>query len=94
MPEIFKYHKDKNQKGPKIVGGFVTKGPLPYQLKNKIGCGAILISKQYAISAEHCKKYFEVGNVVVAGSYLKDNDTHEPFTIQERRHSALMRNLT
>ena len=81
-------------KGPRIVGGFVTKGPLPYQLKNKIDCGAILISRKYAISAEHCKDEFKIDNWVVAGSYLYDNDTHEPFSIQERRHSDLMRNLT
>ena len=63
----------------RIVNGFDTKGPLPYQLQHK-GCGAILISKTYAITAHHCAygAYpMRVGNEMIAGAYCKERRFQE-----------------
>ena len=49
------------QETSRIVGGFDTKGPLPYQLALETrddfyiyGCGGILISSRFGITADYC----------------------------------------
>ena len=49
----------------RIINGFATEGPLPYQLRLDtifgFKCGATLISSKYAITAKHCvfENWFE-----------------------------------
>ena len=67
------------QETNRIVGGFDTKGLLPYQLKLKTrdefyiyGCGGILISSKFGITADHCiigKKYSRDA-IIFAGLYI------------------------
>ena len=66
------------QETNRIVGGFDTKGLLPYQLELKTrnefyiyGCGGILISSRFGITADHCiddTKYLKDA-IVWAGAY-------------------------
>ena len=66
------------QETTRIVGGFDTKGPLPYQLALKTEddfytykCGGILISSRFGITADHCidnTKYLKDA-IVWAGAY-------------------------
>ena len=60
MPKIIKEHQENHIiKENRIINGFPTEGPLPYQLRSFFGghCGATLISRKFAISAEHCYRY-------------------------------------
>ena len=75
MPTKFKNINNR------IVGGFETGKPLPYQLAlrtpkigvfEKSGCGGILISSKFGITADHCIDYtpshFKI-TAVYAGAY-------------------------
>ena len=62
----------------RIVGGFDTKGPLPYQLALETrddfyiyGCGGILISSRFGVTADHCidNTKFLKDAIVWAGAY-------------------------
>ena len=68
-----------NRKSFRIVNGFDTEGPLPYQLRIKArvsflkvaNCGGILISSRFGITADHCiddTKYLKEAKVW-AGAY-------------------------
>ena len=80
MPQILIDHIHDDDL--RVINGFPTNGPLPYQLQHR-GCGAILISKNYAITAEHCldrKASFPMleGDEIVSGSNCKeDNDPYQ-----------------
>ena len=76
-PKVF-----TEQETSRIVGGFDTKGALPYQLELKTrddfyiyGCGGILISSRFGITADHCiddTKYLKDA-IVWAGAYKDPN---------------------
>ena len=74
----------------RIINGTETSYPFPYQLQLKYetvyGCGAILISPSFALSAEHCfggsiKQY-----QMVAGAYHKYGNDFLGGTVQQMRY--------
>ena len=73
FPSLFQSHNER------IVNGFDTMEPLPYQLmvyNQRFACGATLISLKYATSALHCfwsynrRKYLDE-IIVTAGVYKR-----------------------
>ena len=61
-----------NNQQQRIVNGYYTNGPIPYQLRlDRLDvtpsldgfCGAVLISADVAISAAHCFWDFDTGKV-------------------------------
>ena len=83
-PKIFTKQETVNgfdigKKFLRIVNGFDTEGPLPYQLRLKarvsawrvLNCGGILISSRFGITADHCidNTKFLKDAIVWAGAY-------------------------
>ena len=70
----------------RVRNGFDTEEPLPYQLaRSPGGCGAILISSRFAITANHCGWYVPWDSMAfVAGKYYKNMKPSDK-NVQKRR---------
>ena len=80
----------ENREG-RVVNGFDTRQPLPYQLQlvrelnwgKAHFCGATLVTKKYATTAHHCFTGVNFDYVtVIAGQYEKNNPFGHSSSIQ------------